>query len=256
MIHYFKDQYSREGVQLDPRAAAFRYGVGFFETLFYNGQKICHLDLHLDRLLHSLRVFDIEYETVDFEEIINQVIHRNGLVGETSRINIFYPIEEEKAYPMILATRHESKPYKAYRLCVCSDRHVSTLNGQKTTSYMFFHLAMKQAQARGFDDAALVDFRNNLLESTTGALVLEKNGDFFQMDSPYRLPSTALAVAESVIEILPKTISIDDLPSYNNAYILNSIIGMRPVVAIGETAFVPNEDVCRKVTEAVIEDSL
>ena len=157
---------------------------------------------------------------------------------------------------VILATRHEPQPYKAYRLCICNDRHVSTLNAQKTTSYMFFHLAMKQALARGFDDAALTDFDSNLLEATTGALVLEKNGDFFQMDSPYRLPSTALAVAETIIEIMPKKIPLDDLPSYRHAFILNSIVGMRPVVAIGETAFIPNEDTCRKITEAIIEDSL
>lgn len=256
MIHYFKDEYSREGVCLDPSAPAFRYGAGFFETIYYNGHKLCHLDMHLDRLLHSLRAYRVDYESVDFEPIIHQVINRNGLVGETARINIFYPIETEGAHPVVLAVRHEPAPYKAYRLCICNDRHVSSLNAQKTTSYMFFHLAIKQARARGFDDAALIDFDNNLLEATTGALILEKDGDFFQMDSPYRLPSTALAVAETIIEVLPKTISLDELGAYRHAYILNSIIGMRPVVAIGETAFIPDEDVCRKVTEAVIEDSL
>lgn len=256
MIHYFKDEYSREGVCLDPSAPAFRYGAGFFETIYYNGQKLCHLEAHLDRLLHSLRAYQIEYESIDFAEVIAQVINRNGLEGETARVNIFYPLEAEGAHPVILAVPHEPKPYKAYRICVCSDRHVSALNGVKTTSYMFFHLAMKQALARGFDDAALIDFDNNLLEATTAAIVLERDGDYFQVDSPYRLPSTALSIAEDILEIMPATVNIEELGSYRHAYMLNSVIGMRPVVAIGETAFVPDEEACRKVTEEVLEDAL
>jgi len=240
MIHYYKNEYSREGITLDPAAPAFRYGAGFFETIYYNGHKVCHLDTHLDRLLHALRAYKIEHETIDFKPIIDQILNRNGLEGETARINIFYPVETETSHPVVMAVRHEAKPYKAYRICICSDRHVSTLNAQKTTSYMFFHLAMKRALAKGFDDAALIDFDQNLLEATTGAIVLEKDGDFFQMDSPYRLPSTTLSLAENVLEILPASVTLEELPSYRHAYILNSIIGMRPVVSIGETAFVPD----------------
>lgn len=256
MIHYYKGEYSREGINLDPSAPAFRYGAGFFETICYNGSKICHLDAHLDRLLHSLRAYGVEHETTDFAKVIGQVINRNGLEGEFARVNIFYPLDTETANPAILAVPFDPKPYKAYRICICKDRHVSSLNAQKTTSYMFFHLAMRQAKARGFDDAALIDFDNNLLETTTGALILERNGDYFQMDSPYRLRSTALAMAEEILDIHPATVNIDSLGEFRHAYMLNSLIGMRPVVAIGETAFVPDEESCRAVTEVVLEDDL
>ncbi|BCS89057.1 aminotransferase class IV [Pseudodesulfovibrio sediminis] len=253
MIHYHDNSYTREGVHLDPTAPAFRYGAGFFETIYYNGLKVCHLNLHLDRLLHSLRAFEVPYESVNFEEVIEQVLNRNGLLGQTARINIFYPIENKGATPVIMAVPHEPKPYKAYRLCVCNDRHVSVLNAQKTTNYMFFHLAMQQAKARGFDDTALFDFDDNLLESTTGALVFQKEGQFVTVDSPYCLPSTALAVAHTVLDILPARLSKEELASFRHAYILNSVIGMRPVVAIGETAFVPDDDTCITVMDAVLK---
>ena len=256
MTHYSKGAFSHEGVVLDPTAPAFRYGAGFFETICYNGKNLCHLDLHLDRLLHALRAFDVDHKTIDFDAVIHQVLNRNGLDGQFARVNIFYPIEEPEAHPVILAAPFEPQPYKAYRLCLCNDRHVSTLNAQKTTSYMFFHLALKEARARGFDDAALLDFDNNLLESTTGAIILEKDGEFFEMDTPYRLPSTALKLAGTVHEILPKLVNLEDLAAYRHAYILNSLIGMRPVVAIGDTAFVPDEEACRKVTELVLGDEL
>lgn len=256
MIHYHMGQYNREGVTLDPAAPAFRYGAGFFETLCYNGTKICHLHRHLDRLLHSLRAYRVEHETIDFQEVIHQVINRNGLEGEFARVNIFYPIEEPTAHPVILAAPFEQKPYKAYRLCICNDKHVSSLNAQKTTSYMFFHLALKQARARGFDDTALFDFENNMLEATTGAILLRKNGEYVELDSPYRLPSTALKLAGKELDIVSDVVHFDDLPKYRHAYLLNSLIGMRPIVAIGETAFVPDEESCRKVTELVLEEEI
>jgi len=256
MIHYHNGTYSREPVPLDPAAPAFRYGAGFFETICYNGKKICHLHTHLDRLLHSLRAYRITHETIDFEPVIQQVLNRNGLEGAPARINIFYPIENPEAHPIVMAVPYEPKPYKAFRVCLCKDRHVSTLNSVKTTSYMFFYLALKQARARGFDDAALTDFDNSLLETTTGAILLEKDGDFVEMDTRFKLPSTSLSLARRVLDIIPRTVTIDDLPQYRHAYLLNSMIGMRPIVAIGETAFVPDEEACRKVSELVLEEEI
>lgn len=252
MIHYHNNRYTLEPVQLDPACPAFRYGAGFFETIYYNGNAICHLNMHLDRIFHSLRAYGVEYETVDFEEVIAQVLNRNGLVGQASRVNIVYPIETDKASPVVTAVAHDPKPYKSYRLCVCEDRHVSTLNGQKTTNYMFFHLAMRRAKSRGFDDAALLDFDNNLLESTTGALVFKKDSSYVTVDSPYRLASTALALAGKEFDIMPVRIPMEELSSFRHAYILNSIIGMRPVVAIGETAFTPDDETCVEVMKVVL----
>jgi len=255
MIHYHNGGYSDEGIRQDPEAPAFRYGAGFFETLYYNGRDVCHLGRHLDRILSSLRDYGIPYVTVDFEQIIGQVLSRNGLVGQTARVNIFYPIESANASPVIMAAPYEAKPYKAYRLCICEDRHVSTLNGQKTTSYMFFHLALRRAKSRGFDDVALFDFGDNLLEAATGAIVLEKDGRFVFPDSQYRLRSTTLELAMEVLDILPARIPMHDLASYRHAYLLNSLIGMRPVVAIGETAFVPDDKACDKVSALVLNAS-
>jgi 4-amino-4-deoxychorismate lyase len=254
MIHYCKGEYTHRGVTLEPTEPAFRYGAGFFETLYYNGHKTCHLELHLDRLLHALRAYQADYETIDFEEVISQVINRNGLVASTARINIFYPMEAPAAHPVVMAAPFEPKPYKAYRVCLCDDRHVSTLNAQKTTSYMFFHLALARARARGFDDAALVDFEDRLLETATGALLFQKDGEFFETDSPYRLASTSLALAKKVLKISPAAIPLTDLDQYDHAYLLNSLVGMRPIVTVGETAFTPDEDNCRAVSELILQD--
>lgn len=256
MIHFANGKFSPEHVVLDPSQPAFRYGAGLFETIYYNGRKLCHLDIHLDRIFHGLRDFGIEHETVDFEAVMGQLLNRNGLEGRPARINLFYPMEEPQARPVILAAPHEPKPYKAYRLGLCKERHVSSLNAHKTTSYMFFHLALRQARAKGFDDAALTDFDNRLLEATTGALLLKRETNFYEPETPYKLPSTALRLAREELDVVSAPISMDDLPRFRHAYILNSMVGMRPVVAIGETGFVPDEESCRPVTELVLEEDI
>lgn len=256
MIHYCKGEYCRDTVPVDPTTSGFRHGTGFFETIAYNGRVICHLERHLDRIHHSMRAYNLDYASVDFKEIILQLLNRNGLEGQFARANIVYPAEEPQAHPVITVAPFEPKPYKAYRLALCSDHQVSPLNAHKNTSYMFFNLALRQAKASGFDDAALFDLDGALLEATTGAIVLHREGEYVMMDSPYRLPSTALELAGQVLDIVPGVVTRDEFSQYRNAYLLNSLVGMRPVVAIGETAFVPDEEACREATELILLDEV
>jgi 4-amino-4-deoxychorismate lyase len=252
VIHYKDGGYGLEGVRVDPAGAAFRFGAGLFESIYYNGRELCHLGRHLDRLLHGLRAYGLAYATVDFPEVAGQVLNRNGLEGRPARVDIVYPVEDGVAAPVVLAEPYEPKPYKAFRLCLCEDRHVSALNGHQTTNKMFSYLARRQAAACGFDDAALFDLDDNLLEGASGALVFEKQGHFVCVDSPYRLPSIALDLAGTVLDIVAVRVPLDELPSFRHAYLLNSLIGMRPVVAIGETAFVPDDTACDKVSPLVL----
>ncbi|MEZ7198041.1 aminotransferase class IV [Pseudodesulfovibrio karagichevae] len=252
MIHFKDGGYGLEGVWTDPAGPAFRFGAGLYETIYYNGRELCHLGRHLDRLLHGLRSYGLAYTTVDFPEVAGQILNRNGLEGSSARVDIVYPLEDRVASPVVLAEPYEPKPYKAFRLCLCEDRHVSALSGHKTTNGMFAFLARRRAAACGFDDAALFDLDDNVLEGTTGALVFEKHGQFVCVDSPYCLPSIALDLAKTVLDILPVRLPLEDLPSFRHAYLLNSLIGMRPVVAIGETAFVPDDNACDKVSPLVL----
>jgi 4-amino-4-deoxychorismate lyase len=252
VIHYRNGGYGTEGPRLDPAGPAFLSGAGLFETVYYDGLDLCHLGRHLDRLLHGLRTHGLAYSTVDFAAVAGEVLKRNGLQGAPARVDIVYPLGNGPASPVILAEPFEPKPYKTFRLCLCDDRHVSTLNGHKTTSGMFSYLARRQAEARGFDDVALLDLDGNVLEASTGALVFGKQGKFVCVDSPYRLPSIALDLAATVLDILPVLVPLEELDSFEHAYLLNSLIGMRPVVAVGETAFVPDGAACDMVSPLVL----
>lgn len=252
MIYFAHGKFAHGPMAVDPASPGFRYGVGFFETLYYNGSQLCHLGLHLDRLIDSLRAHNIPYQAADFEQIITDVLARNSLEASPARVNIVYSAERNEAHPIVMAAPYDPQPQKTYRLSICEEHHVSSLNAHKSNSYLFFHLARQRALSRGFDDAALFDLGDNLLESTCGAILLKKDGAFFQTRTPYKLPSTALALAETILDIDSKAISLNELGSYDHAYLLNSLIGMRPIIALGETAFAEDWRPCEAVSKVVL----
>ncbi len=53
-----------------------------FETVCWNGSKICHLDLHLERARSSLAEFGVAEAPLDYEAVIGEVIKANGLLNE------------------------------------------------------------------------------------------------------------------------------------------------------------------------------
>lgn len=252
MIHYYKNRYHEGDVFLSPASPAFRFGTGFFETILYNGKKVCHFDRHSARIHSSLDHFCIPYEPVPFEEIIPLLLEKNNLTGRSARINIFYPVAGSITTPVVTAAPYERITDRVYRLAYSPDHHISSLNAHKTMAYMFFNLAHARAIAEGFDDALLTDLNGHVLETTTAALLFKKDGKFLEPNTPHKLPSIALELARSHIEVESQHIGFEMLSGMEHVYALNSLVGMRPVVGIGgEAEFEPDEKPCREITRLI-----
>jgi len=82
VIYYYKNAFDADGISLDLRSPVFRYGVGFFETIFYNGSTACHLQAHIKRITGSLELYRMPFELVDFDGLIADVVKKNGLTEE------------------------------------------------------------------------------------------------------------------------------------------------------------------------------
>lgn len=253
MIHYYKNKYRDGDICLSPTSPAFRFGTGFFETLLYNGRQVCHFDRHSARIHSSLDYFCIPYEPVSFEEIIPLLLEKNGLTGRTARVNIFYPVAGSTTTPLVTVAPYEWAQNKTYRLAYCPDQHISSLNNHKTMAYMFFNLAHARAIAEGYDDALLTDLNGRVLETTTAALLFRGGNRFIAPATAYKLPSIALDLVKEVLEVEEESVSFDKMADMNHAYVLNSLVGMRPVTSIGgEIDFEPDEDSCLKVTNLIL----
>ncbi|WP_147819510.1 aminotransferase class IV [Salidesulfovibrio onnuriiensis] len=252
MIHYHRNRYREGDVFLSSSSPAFRFGTGFFETMLYNGKRVCHFDRHSARVHSSLDHFCIPYEPAPFEEIIPLLLEKNGLTGRTARVNIFYPVAGSTTMPVVTVAPYERRLDRVYRLTHCPDHHVSTLNRYKTMAYMFFNLAHARAIAEGYDDALLTDLEGKVLETTTAALLFRKDGVFIEPATSFKLPSIALDIARERLDIERRPVGREELAAMDHAYALNSLVGMRPVTDIaGELAFEPDETSCAEVTELI-----
>ncbi len=251
MTHFYNNRYDKGGVPLETGSPAFRFGTGFFETMLYNGKRLMHCERHVKRIHASLDHFCIPYQSVYFEEVIYLLLEKNKLTGEPARINIFYPVAGEMTQPVVTAAPYSPNPKRTYRLSICPDHHVSSLNQHKTMAYMFFNHAHAQAIAQGYDDSLLLDFSDNVLETTTASLLFSKDCEFYEPDTAYKLPSLTLAMARELLDIKPRPIALAELSFMDHAYVLNSLVGMRPVKRIGHVEFAMDEASCSGVTETV-----
>lgn len=255
MTYYYRNSYVNDRISLDVRSPSFKFGLGFFETIFYNGEIICHLEAHISRIQSSLKTYQIAYETIDFEQVISEVLKQNELSDICARINIYYPVETESSSvsPLIAAYPYSPEPDKTFSLAISPYHHQSHLCAHKSMNYMHFYLAQMEARRRGFDDALLTDQSGRVLETSTASLVFSDGENMFTPATGEQLPGIALKVASTVLDIGERDITLDDLPELKHAYVLNSLIGMKPVVKIDDLAYAPDPATCSQVSSEVLQ---
>ena len=252
MIYFRNGEFIEDTVSLDLAQLAFRTGYGFFETICWNGSKICHLDLHLQRARKSLAEFNITEKALDYNAIIREVLSANGLDNKFARVNIFFPVEQGSTLPIVCAAPFEYITNRTWTLKPCPHIFLSPLMAHKSTNRMDYLNAWQDALADGFDDALLQDFDGNVLESSFASLLFRKGGTFFESQTDYKLPGTAQTVASEYIEIQSAKIKLVEVDQFDHVYALNSLGGMIPVTAIGDLEFDADFVTAERVSEAVL----
>jgi 4-amino-4-deoxychorismate lyase len=256
MIYFRDGEFIEDAVSLDPAQPAFRTGYGFFETICWNGSRICHLDLHLERARKSLAQFGIEEESLDYGAVIREVLAANNLDNEFARVNIFFPVENGLTLPMVCAVPFEYIPDRTWTLKPCPFVFLSSLMAHKSTNRMDYLNAWQDALGDGFNDALLQDFDGNVLESSFASLLFRKGDYFFEPQTAYKLPGTAQQVAARQIKIAAAEIKLEQIDKFDRVYALNSLGGMIPVTAIGDVEFEADFGLAQRISAAVLEQEL
>jgi 4-amino-4-deoxychorismate lyase len=252
MTYYRAGEYHDDGVTQDIAAPSFRFGAGVFETILFNGKSLCFFNQHLDRMESSLEKLGFIVPQIDFAELTMEVVRRNKLSDQIARVNIFALIDEnDEVDPVITAAPYTPQSKKQYRICTVTDGVQHPLLGHKTMNYMYNWLQRRSAIKKGYDDAVLLARDNLVTETTTAALLFGDGERFCLPGGKMKLPSIALEAARSILPIYDCSVRSYSLGNFRYAYVLNSLIGMRPVTAINGTMFMPDEHSCKAVTEII-----
>lgn len=258
MIIFHQDTFQDDAIRLDISSPAFRSGVGFFETLLYNGRCVCHLQLHCKRLFASLDQARMPYATVDFSEIIHELLRLNHLAGREARINIFYPLiaENEPVSPIVAVAPYARTEKTPLRLCLCAEPVQFPLHAHKSMSTMYTYLERRNALEKGFDDALLRDPHDHVLETTIASLlVADAGGRLIAPQSKHLLPGTSLALAMEHMDIEQRPVKVPELAKMKHAYVLNSLAGAIPVLSIEQDRYECDWKTSRRITDIVCTDS-
>ena len=233
----------------------YQYGKGVFETLKVENGKIEYLKKHMERLERGCRiVLGMEIMELDWQEISNLLIHRNGLQDTTAVLKII--ISEGKSG--LFANQNITVTCRKYQkrasilesgglnLGIYPHKRESFLADYKTMNYLFYLKAGEWAKENGFDEAVILNADGSVSETNTGNIIIVQDQTVIIPESSHRL----MGIMENIVcrnyaqngysivrqKIYPEKL----LEGTKGTYVTNSLIGKVPVTSVDLSLFHQN----------------
>ena len=157
----------------------FLFGWGVFEPLRVFDDKTVFLDEHLTRLKNSCKLLSLDFPEVDWEAKIKEALSTNKLKDAYLRLTIY---KKRKGTGVIIYA-DDFKYYASDAYANGFTALVSAIRRDendlacrvKTTSYLNNRLAWAEAQAKGKDEALMLNLKGNLAGGARSNLFIVKN---------------------------------------------------------------------------------
>lgn len=223
-------------------------GIGLFETMAYQNQRIQAFDYHWRRLKNSAQILTINlpFNADELERSIYELIDKNQHQQTELAIRLTitegnfkrYLIVTNKLKPNFFITLSLLPIYKkslSATIVEITRNELSISSKIKSISYLDNFMAKKEAVDAGFDEAILKNTQGYIAESATSNIfIVTNNGTILTPPiSAGALPGT---YRQRLIENLSKTfhvkeanISIDDLIRANEIFLTNALMQIRPI---------------------------
>lgn len=223
----------------------FLYAQGVFETMLADRRKIFRLNEHLERLVYSSRRInlDLPYSKQQLEDIIEKVLKINKFSPLVLRLTVWQG--RDTGHLALMVKKYAPWPqskcqagFKAIISSVCQNEN-NFLANIKSSSRLHFLLAQKEAEAKGADEAILLNTKGNITEGTRTNIFLIKDDILYTPDkeSGCLLGITRQAVLDIAkkfkIKSYEKKINLGELFSADEAFLTNSLIGVIPLTTLG-----------------------
>lgn len=249
-------QLSWDEAKIHSSAFGLHYGTGVFEGIrayqTAEGPAIFRLEEHLDRLFASAKVYGIEipYSAEQLTEAISENISLNDLNNCYVRPVAYFDsgslgirsicpvsvtiIAWEWAHAMSAEKKARGlrvtiSPWKKF--------HSSMMptTAKSTGQYLNSILAVREASARGFDEAIMLDVNGNLAEGAVENIFLVRGGKILTNDetSSILLGITRASVIEIArhlgYEIEIRTLTLADLLDADEAFLTGTAMEIAPI---------------------------
>lgn len=242
-----------EEARVSPLDRGFLYGYGLFETVRSYGGRVFRLDRHLARLMRGAEVLGLAsgLDAAELERAMYRTPEANGLADARIRLTVAAGEGERSldmppsgsltvlvvAEPLHVAGRMYEEGISA--VVVSARRNSqSPVSAIKSLNYLDGLLARAEAEARGADEAILLNDRGYIAECSSSNIFLVSSGRLLT-------PSVASGIlpgvtreavlevaAEQGIESVEGDIARDELTRADEVFITTSVREVVPVVAV------------------------
>jgi branched-chain amino acid aminotransferase len=250
---------------------ALHYASCVFEGERVYGGKIFHLDEHSQRLINSAKLlgFDLPIDLAAINEATNAVVKANniadgyvrplawrgaeqmGVSAQATKIHMAIATWEWPAY-----FTPEAR-LKGIRMTISKWARPAP-NTAPTASkaaglYMICTLSKHAAEAEGYEDALMLDWRGRIAEATGANIFLAINGELHTptpdcfLDGITRRTVMGLARARQ-IKVVERAIMPDELGQAQEVFLTGTAAEVTPVREIGPYKFTPGR-ICKQMVE-------
>ena len=247
------------------------YASGVFEGERAYGGNIFKLRAHTERLLASGRIlgFDIPWTAEQIDAACKQVVAANGLTDAYVRPIAWRGAEQlsvsaqQTKIHLAIATwawpnLFGDNRMKGVRLGMAQWRrpHPQTAPTASKAAglYMIGTLSKHAAEAAGFDDALMLDWRGQVAEATGANVFFVIDGELHTptpdcfLDGITRRSVKALAGSRQ-IKVVERAILPEEMPRASEVFLAGTAAEVTPVRRIGELEFTPG-----RITETLLHD--
>ncbi len=241
---------------LDPRDRGLTLGDGLFETMRVRGGAVLRIERHLSRLRAGVAVLGLSPlpEDEDLSDAITRTLAANGLTEATVRLTIsrgvpnrrgLLPEPESKPSLVIHAEPFVGYPAELHNrgaravISGIPRNEHSPLARVKSLNYLDNVLARREAEARGVDDA--------LLLNTAGHLVCASAANLFLVfDDALVTPSVAsgalpgtlreLVTTELApqvgVDVVKRVVRPEELHAASEGFLTSALLGIMPLTEV------------------------
>ena len=257
----------------DAKVHVLTHGLHYASSVFegeraYEG-KIFKLEEHTDRLFYSAEVlgFEIPYSRKEINDACVEEIKRQGLTdayirpvawrgsemmgvsAQHNRINVAIAAWEWPSY-----FKPEEK-LKGIRLDISQwrrpDPKTAPCKAKAAGLYMICTLSKHAAEAKGYADAMMMDWRGRVAEATGANVFFTKDGVIHTPDPDCFLDGitrrTVIELAKRRgYELVERAIMPDELDGFEECFLTGTAAEVTPVSEIGPHRFTPGK-VCEQL---------